>query len=186
MRGKILSVHSYQEMVGGGELKALQFMMTSTPSTTGYSWESLVSIRGVTSERKEGALELLKCHHPENPFRRQKEQIWRASQAFKEWEMEVRRCDCQSDWDKCIFLDSEHGFAFETESLHRFAKYWLTVTPGSHLHRGAKTGNAFSKLHLGKCTYLIIHMMANHEQVWHELLRKAVIDEVVTVSAGRD
>lgn len=34
---KASSVNTYQEMVGGGELKALQFMMMSTPNTTGYS-----------------------------------------------------------------------------------------------------------------------------------------------------
>lgn len=45
-------VITYQEMVGGGELKTLQFMVTSPPSTTAYSWLSLVSIRGAISKSK--------------------------------------------------------------------------------------------------------------------------------------
>lgn len=43
-------VIAYQETKGGGEPKTLQFMTTSPPCTTAYSWWSLVSIRGAISE----------------------------------------------------------------------------------------------------------------------------------------
>lgn len=41
---------AYQEMTGGGELKTLQFMMTSPPTITWYSWELFVRMRGAMSE----------------------------------------------------------------------------------------------------------------------------------------
>lgn len=72
-------VITYQEMMGGGELKTLQFMTMSPPSITAYSWLSFVSIRGATSKKKgkDGRFKLLKCEVivDENLFTRNKEEM---------------------------------------------------------------------------------------------------------------